>query len=139
MALNSQIIQDIIFTITLVGGTLIYFKSRIPQENVKNLIILTDTYEKRIKALEDELKDNHQIQLSNVSAIADLQGQVKVYKELPLQELAEGIKQNNEISNKILDTLNKSADIAEAVAHDGGLLVKTKPNTPVTVKVENPA
>lgn len=126
MTLNSQVIQDIIFTITLVGGTLIYFRSRIPQENIKNLIILTDTYEKRIKALEEELKENHKLQITNVSAIADLQGQVKVYKELPLQELAEGIKQNNEISNKILDTLNKSAQIAESVAKDSGLLVHTK-------------
>lgn len=119
MTLNGQTIQDVLIAIGLIGGTLVYFRSRIPQQNVANLTALTNTYEKRIRALEDELKDNHKVQLQNISAISDLQGQVKVYKELPLQELATGItkvsdsiKEVSKSNIEILNQLKKTADIA---------------------------
>jgi len=124
--INTLLVQNVIIAITLIGGTVLYVKARIPQQNVKNLTALTDTYEKRIRALEDELKENHNLQLKNVAAISDLQGQVKVYKELPLQDLADGINlvsenlkevvkisQENAISNKaILQQLQQTASIA---------------------------
>ena len=109
MTLNGQTFQDVMFAIALIGGVIVYSRSRIPQQNVKNLTALTDTYEKRIRALEDELKDNHQLQLNNVAAIADLQGQIKVYKELPLQQLANGIDKVAATQDKILSTLQASA------------------------------
>ena len=126
MNINTLLVQNVIIAITLIGGTVLYVKARIPQQNVKNLTALTDTYEKRIRALEDELKENHNLQLKNVAAISDLQGQVKVYKELPLQDLADGINlvsenlkevvkisQENAISNKaILQQLQQTASIA---------------------------
>lgn len=112
MTTSFQLIQDVIAGIVFVGGVIVYSRSRIPQQTVKNLQQLTDSYEKRIKALEDELKDNHQIQLKNVAAIGDLQGQVKVYKELPLQELADGIKQVSKSNVQILQELQKTASIA---------------------------
>jgi len=114
MTINGQWVQDILLGIAFVGGTLLYFRSRIPQQNVKNLTILTDTYEKRIKALEDELNENHNLQLANVKAIADLQGQIKVYKDLPLRELADGIKAVNTSNQRIVDILERNATIAAA-------------------------
>ena len=112
------LIQDILIAIGLFGGIFLYRKGSTPQKNIQNLTSLTDTYEKRIRALEDEIKSNHKIQLENVAAISDLQGQVKVYKELPLQTLADGIKEvvtiskDNATSNKaILQVLQKTAKI----------------------------
>jgi hypothetical protein len=142
MDVSSQIIQDVLLAITIIGGSILYARNRIPQQNVQNLTALTDTYEKRIAALESELKDNHNLQLQNVAAIADLQGQVKVYKELPLQELADGIKEvvriskDNALSNQqILETLQQSASTLSNEKHDGGLLVKTRDGSPLEVKV----
>ena len=119
MTLNSQAVHDVLIAVTLIGGSILYARNRIPQQNVKQLTSLTNTYEKRIKALEDEIKSNHLQQLDNVRAIADLQGQVKVYKELPLRELADGIKEIVNISKKnaesnraILKQLQSTAGIA---------------------------
>jgi hypothetical protein len=104
-------VNDIILAIVFIGGVLVYAKGRIPQQTVKNLQDLTSTYERRIAALESELKEDHQIQLQNVSAISDLQGQVKVYKELPLQEIADGIKKVSESNDKIVTLLTATAQI----------------------------
>jgi hypothetical protein len=118
--LDSQQVQDVVALIVLIGGIIVYARGRVPQQTIKNLLQLTDAYEKRIKALEEELKDNHQIQLKNVAAIGELQGQVTVYKELPLQELADGIKEvvkisrdNAQSNQAILEQLQKTAVIAE--------------------------
>ena len=105
------LIQDVLLAIGLFGGVVLYRKNSIPQKNVANLTSLTDTYERRIKALEDELKENHQIQLKNVAAISDLQGQVKVYKELHLQELANGIKEVVVLQKETVSLLSAKARI----------------------------
>jgi hypothetical protein len=142
MDITAQTVESVLLAMTIIGGSILYARNRIPQQNVQNLTALTNTYEKRIKALEDELRDNHKLQLQNVSAIADLQGQVKVYKELPLRELADGINEvvkisrDNALSNQhILETLQESAIALSTEKHDGGLLVKTKDGSPVEVKV----
>jgi hypothetical protein len=142
MDVSSETIQAVLLAITIIGGSILYARNRIPQQNVQNLTALVSTYEKRIKAMEDELKDSHNLQLQNVSAIADLQGQVKVYKELPLRELADGINEvvkiskENAVSNQhILETLQRSAAALSTEKRDGGLLVKTKDGTPLEVKV----
>ncbi len=128
---NSQLIQDVVAGIVLIGGIIVYSRGRIPQQTIKNLTSLTDTYEKRIKALEDELKDNHTLQIQNVAAIADLQGQVKVYKELPLQELADGIKKVSDSNEKILKVLQ---DTSEINAQDRDVL--TNQNLHITTEVD---
>lgn len=126
MHLTGQDISDIFIAITVMGASILYARNRIPQQNVKNLTALTNTYEKRIKALEEEIKENHKVQLENVAAISDLQGQIKVYKELPLQQLADGLKEtvmvnkenaavnkeNAAISRQILEQLQSTAQIA---------------------------
>ena len=120
MTLNSQAVEDILAAVVLIGGIIVYSKGRIPQQTIKNLQDSNDSYieldkarQKSIEALEGKIKeviDNHANEkLEWTRAVADLAGQVKVYKDLPLKELAEGIKQNNIISNHILETLKSSA------------------------------
>jgi hypothetical protein len=128
---TSQLVQDIVAGIVLIGGIIVYSRGRVPQQTIKNLGQLTDTYEKRIRALEDELKDNHTLQLQNVAAIADLQGQVKVYKELPLQELADGIKRVSDSNSEILKVLQATSAIA---AEDRDVL--TNQNLHITTEVD---
>lgn len=116
MADKTTIILDILGLIGLSGGGLvILFSSRSKENNkasselIANLTKLRETdkedFNKRIKALEDQRVDD-------IKAIADLQGQVKVYKELPLRELAEGIKQVASSNEKILNELQKTAVFA---------------------------
>lgn len=102
-----------------VGGGILALFSRIPKQTITNQKELIDTYEKRISALETQKEEDHKTQLENVRAIADLQGQIKVYKELPLQEMARAMQEISEVNKtiaesntEILKTLRNSALIA---------------------------
>lgn len=126
MTINGQTVQDVLIAIGLLGGTLLYYKGRVPQQTIKNLtevnasyVELNSTYEKRIKALELQAQDDKSKHLENTKSIARLQGQIDLYKELPLRELADGIKEvailtkDNAESNKaILNQLKATAGIA---------------------------
>lgn len=114
-----EFIRDLTAAIAVIVGAVLMILSRIPRRTI-------DEQEKLIKALEGRISDlekshiqdqnNH---LESVKAIADLQGQIKVYKELPLTDIATAMKDMN-IANKeiaknnklILQTLRHSAAIA---------------------------
>ena len=109
MTLNSQTLQDIVLAITLIGGTLLYAKARIPKQTFSNQKDLIDTYGKRLKSLEDQKKDDATQQIENVKAIADLQGQVKLYKDLALDTMAKSMAEIASTNLKILDMLTRSS------------------------------
>src|SRR5665213_623803 len=52
--------------------------------------------------LEKELEKHKKSQTDNLKAIARLEGQVDLYKELPLRELADGIKEVADSNKEIL-------------------------------------
>lgn len=151
---TATLIQDAVIAIAAVGGIFLYLKGHIPQQTIKNLEASNDSYvkldatrQKNIEALELKVKeiiDNHAAEkLEWTKAIAELQGQIKVYKELPLRELADGIakvvdiSRDNALSNqKILETLQESAATLNTEKRDGGLLVKTNDGTPLEVNVK---
>lgn len=63
----------------------LYIRSRIPAQTI-------DQQAKLIQALKDRvdtLEQNHSI---NQKAIGTLEGQIKVYKELPLQEISKSLR-----------------------------------------------
>ena len=102
-----------------IGGGILALFSRIPKQTITNYEQLSVAQEKRIKALEDQSKVDHKNHLENIKAIADLQGQIKVYKELPLREMAkamqdisDGNKAIAESNRQILISLQSSAMIA---------------------------
>lgn len=109
----------IIGYISLAVGSILALFSRIPKQTITNYEQLSVAQEKRIAALEDQSKIDHKNHLENIKAIADLQGQIKVYKELPLQEMAkamqdisDGNKAIAESNRQILLSLHSSAVIA---------------------------
>ena len=109
----------IIGYISLAIGSALALVSRLPKQTIENQKDLIETYEKRLKALEDQSAEDRKNHLEQVKAIADLQGQIKVYKELPLQEMATAMQKISEVNEtiarsneKILKTLNASAVIA---------------------------
>jgi len=109
----------IIGYISLIVGSILALFSRLPKQTTENYEQLSVAQEKRIAALEDQSKIDHKNHLENIKAIADLQGQIKVYKELPLQEMATAMQKISEVNEtiarsneQILKTLNASAVIA---------------------------
>lgn len=109
----------IIGYVSLLVGSILALFSRIPKQTITNYEQLSVAQEKRIAALEEQSKVDHKNHLENIKAIADLQGQIKVYKELPLQEMAkamqdisDGNKAIAESNRQILLSLQSSAMIA---------------------------
>ena len=89
------------------------------------------------KELDDEKETRQKLHLENQKAISNLEGQLATYKEIPLQSIAESLQAIPKLvdsNQKILDTLQGSAKIAEKEQSDGGLLVKTKETNPLDVK-----
>jgi hypothetical protein len=112
----------IIGYISLVVGAILSLASRIPKQTIANQKELIDTYEKRLKALEDQTEVDRKQHIENVKAIAELQGQIRVYKELPLQEMASAMQEISQVNKTIaasnqliLERLDKSAI---TLAHD---------------------
>lgn len=109
-----ELVSIVISAFFLIVSSIIYLKSQLPKQTIQNQKELIETYEKRLKALEDEEKANKKQHIENVKAIADLQGQIKVYKELPLQSLADSMK---EIANtqRIILTALQTPKVEEVV------------------------
>lgn len=88
-------LQFLIISVELIVGIMLavlYIKSRLPKETIDQQTKLITALEGRIKAMEDESKEQLKKHIENEKAIADLQGQIKVYKELPLQDIAKSLK-----------------------------------------------
>jgi len=116
-------IYDVVSVVLIVVISLLYLFSANRKVNdsaatelIANLQKLRETdrqdFNNRLKILEDQ-------RLEDTKAIAEMQGQIKVYKELPLRELADGIKEvvviskdNAESNKQILEQLKSTAKIA---------------------------
>lgn len=103
-----ELVSIIVSAVFLVISSIFYLRSQLPKQTIQNQKELIETYEKRLKALEDQAEQDKKQHIENVKAIAELQGQIKVYKELPLQEIAKAIESNRQI----LLSLQSSAIIA---------------------------
>lgn len=114
--ITPSIIWDGLGVLSLVASSVIVIRSQIPKQTILNLSQLNDVYEKRIKALEDQRTEDARTQIENVKAIADLQGQVKVYKELPLQELATAMQEISRVNQKIAESNEKILKTLEGSA-----------------------
>jgi len=88
-------------------SAILYLRSQIPQQTIKNYKDLTDGMKARIDLLEAESKEEKKQNIENVKAIAELQGQLKVYKEIPLQQIADSMKNISEVNSKILSFIDK--------------------------------
>lgn len=88
-------VQIVVLASEIIGAivlSVIYIKSRLPKETIDQQGKLITALEKRLDELSRENRDLHEKHLHNERAIADLQGQIKVYKELPLQDIARSLK-----------------------------------------------
>lgn len=70
----------------------------------------------------DEYKVSH---LKYVKEIGVLEGQVRIYKDLQLEKMAEAMANISLTNKQILDSLRRSADIAAEQQTHSGVLVDT--------------
>lgn len=110
-----------------VGGALAILFSRTKNDNIVDL-------KDRVGILEKERENAREQHLENQKAIANLEGQLATYKEIPLKSIAGSLEKLSESNALILDTLKGSAQIARAAQSNGGMLVKTEVGNPLDVK-----
>lgn len=104
--------------IGVVVMAILYVKSRLPKETIEQQTKLIDALNKRLDNLEGENKELHKQHVDNQKAIADLQGQIKVYKELPLQDIAKSLKALENIPQEFEKVTEKSTkQILDAVTN----------------------
>lgn len=105
--------------ISLVGSAILVVFSRVPKQTITDQRELINTIQEqraadkeqadgRIKALEDQHAEDMRNHLENSKAIAELQGQVKIYKELALNDLADSMKKISTSNEAILELLSRS-------------------------------
>lgn len=94
-----------------------------------------------IKALQDstgilqsDLNASKKDHVEALKLIANLQGQLQTYKELPLKSIAASLDNLVGSNDKILQRLETSAIIAADSVADEGLLVHTNDSNPLAVK-----
>ena len=109
-----EFISIAISSVFLIVSSVLAIRSQLPKQTIQNQRELIETYEKRLKALEDQAEQDKKQHLENVKAIADLQGQIKVYKEIPLQQIADSMKELANTNKQILARLH-TEEVTETV------------------------
>lgn len=102
-------------------------RSKVKQENINDL-------KDRVSILEKERDEARLQHIENQKAIANLEGQLATYKEIPLKSIANSLEELTKSNESILGSLRSSAVLAKNAQADGGLLVKTKVDNPLDVK-----
>lgn len=102
-----EFISIAISSVFLIVSSFLAIKSQIPKQTIQNQKELIETYEKRLKALEDQSEQDKKQHIENVKAIAELQGQINVYKELPLQQMADSMREIAQTNKKILTLIKE--------------------------------
>ena len=74
------------------GLAYMYVRSRVPQQTIDEQTKLINVLNGRLDTLAGENKDLQDRLLENQRAVSRLEGQIEVYKELPLQEIAKSLK-----------------------------------------------
>ena len=114
-------LQFLLISVEVVVGIMLavlYIKSRLPKETIDQQTKLIAALEGRIKTMEDENKEQLKKHIENEKAIAALQGQIAVYKELPLQDIAKSLKALENLPREFEKITQANGDrILEAVSN----------------------
>jgi len=95
--------------IALIGGATMALLSRLPRQTIAEQAKLIEALNGRIASLETSVKENRDALLEAVHNMGLLQGQVEVYKGLPLISMAESMKGIADSNSEILSILKSSA------------------------------
>lgn len=110
-----------------VVGAILALTSKTKSDNLADL-------KQRVEILEKEREYAKEQHVENLKSIANLEGQLKTYKDIPLRGIDSSLAKLAESNDEILRTLQGSAEIAENASKSGGLLVHTTDKRPLAVK-----
>ena len=99
-------------------------RSKVKDENLNDL-------KERVAILEKEREEARTQHIENQKAIANLEGQLKTYKEIPLKAIAASLSELSQSNGQILSVLQGSALIA---ANDRDILGSKKTVKEMTVE-----
>jgi len=122
--MDNTVLRYLAEAVLVIGGAVAILASRLKNENLKDL-------KERVEILEKERNESRGEHITNKEAIANLQGKLDAYKEIPLKFIPEALEQLIKSNNLILQTLQQSAGIVKDEAEQGGLLVHTQEPVPV--------
>lgn len=102
METNFNLFRDIIGFGALVAGAVLILMSKVKTNNLNDL-------RDRVKILEEEREEARRQHIENQKAIANLEGQLATYKEIPLKSIAKSLEELSKSNKQILNRLEKSA------------------------------
>ena len=102
---NINIILNALTVVVLVVASVFATRSKIKRDNYNDL-------KERVDILEREREESRMQHQESVKAIANLEGQLKTYKEIPLKQIADTLTELSTSNSQILMTLKNSALIA---------------------------
>lgn len=101
-------VVDIAGAIAFITGSFLVVRSTTVKQTINQQATLIKTLEQRIKSLEDQGKADKQLHIVNAKAISQLEGQLQVYKEIPLVDIAKSMTQLTVSNEEILQTLKNT-------------------------------
>jgi len=109
--MNAQELVKLIEGLIVVSGLAAIFWALFKNQTTKNVIStqneLIKTLQGQIQAIRDEAADLRNKHIDNEKAISKLQGQVDVYKELPLANLSSAMSELARNQAEILKIIKK--------------------------------
>ncbi len=95
--------------VALIGGAVMAMRSQLPKQTIAQQSELIQALNARIVSLEASVKENRDALLEATKVMGILQGQVEVYKTLPLGSMAASMEAIASSNDKILSILQSSA------------------------------
>ena len=92
--------------LSLVIGAVLTLMSKVKNDNLADLL-------QRVSILEKERDDARKQHVENQKAIANLEGQLSTYKEIPLKSIASSLSELAKSNQKILNRLDNDASIKQ--------------------------
>lgn len=118
---ESRILITVGEAIAVIAIAVVYVRSRIPKQTIEEQGKLIAALQLRIETMAEENKSLYQKHIDNEKAISDLQGQIKVYKELPLNDIADSLKELRTLKNIPIEferiTRKNTKEILKAVSN----------------------
>lgn len=125
-------LQGIIFTAEIIVAivvAILYIRSRIPEQTIEQQNKLITALNGRLDSLAEENKEMHKLHIENQRAISELQGQIKVYKELPLQDISNSLKALEILPEEFRKITKSQSEVTVKALHDIIKSNKKKGNT----------
>jgi len=116
--LSPKNIFDIFAVVALIASAYMTIRSTTVRQNMKDQAALIETQGKQIEILKSQSEESMKERQQLARQIGGLEGQIKVYKELPLRELADGMKDVVEGNKAILEVLKTSSNARTDEATD---------------------